>query len=206
MATDLDLLSAWGDGDRRAADALVRRHYDGVHRFFEIEFPTLADDLTQRTFLACVEARERLRTPEGFRAFLYGIARKQLLQQLRARGREKNVLDFVEVDGRDQGPTPSRVIAERQEQRLFLQALACLTTDLQIAVVLFYWEGLKNAEIAEVLELSVTAVTTRLSRARTLLREHVERLGHGGAAQAGLIADLEGWARSLADRSRLPDS
>jgi RNA polymerase sigma factor (sigma-70 family) len=204
MSSDLELLSAWGVGDRRAADALVRRHYDGVHRFFEIEFPALADDLTQRTFLACVEGRERLRSPEGFKAFLYGIARNQLLLQLRARGREKNVLDFFEVEGRDTSPTPSRVIAERQEQRLFLQALACLGTELQIAVVLYYWEGLKNAEIAEVLELSVTAVTSRLSRARALLREHVERLGQGGAAQAGLIADLEGWARSLADRSRTP--
>jgi RNA polymerase sigma-70 factor (ECF subfamily) len=65
--------------------------------------------------------------------------------------------------------------------------------------MLFYWEGMSTAEIAEVLELSVTAVTTRLSRARARLRETVERLAATPQVRASLLGDIEGWTRSLAD-------
>jgi DNA-binding NarL/FixJ family response regulator len=62
---------------------------------------------------------------------------------------------------------------------------------------MFYWEGLANAEIAAVLEVSLTAVTTRISRARQRLRREIENIRVRADVRASLLADLEGWTRSV---------
>ena len=80
MSDDLDLLEAWRAGDKEAAGTLLRRHFSRVFQFFRSKLDDHVDDLTQRTFMACVEARERLRPEVSFRAYLLGIARKQLLR------------------------------------------------------------------------------------------------------------------------------
>ena len=51
-----------------------------------------------------------------------------------------------------------------------------LPVDFQIALELAYWEGLKGAEIASVLEINEHTVRSRLSRGRKLLRERVEAI------------------------------
>lgn len=66
---DVALLQAWREGDGHAGDALVTRHYKSVLRFFELR-TRAAEDLTQRTFLACVEGRDRIQLANGFRAYL----------------------------------------------------------------------------------------------------------------------------------------
>ena len=58
---DLEALEAWQRGDRDAGERLMRRHYTSVLRFFELKATAAADDLTQRTFLACMEGRDRFR-------------------------------------------------------------------------------------------------------------------------------------------------
>ena len=92
------------------------------------------DDLVQRTFLACLEAGDRLDDVRSFGAYLFGIARHELIQHLRRRGRGPE--DSVD-DLRDGGGSPSRVAAEKEEERLLLRALRRLPVDLQIAIELY---------------------------------------------------------------------
>ena len=56
---DLELLRDWRAGDDGAGNRLVRRHFDSIYRFFENKVREGADEMTQRTFLGCVEAKER---------------------------------------------------------------------------------------------------------------------------------------------------
>jgi RNA polymerase sigma-70 factor (ECF subfamily) len=195
--SDYELLYAWRAGDQAAGDGLARRHYGSVHRFFDVKVPHVAEDLTQQTFLACIENRDRLREGASFRAYLFAVARHRLLDYLRQSERVSRLKSFG-------GPvpasvaTPSRVVARRQEQRLLLQALDALVPDMHIAITLFYWEGMSTAEIADVLDVSVSAVTTRLGRARARLRETVERLATTPKLRESLLGDIEGWTRSLA--------
>ena len=58
---DHELLRAWQTGDDRAGEQLFRRHYQLILRFFHNKAGTQAHDLVQRTFLACLEARDRIR-------------------------------------------------------------------------------------------------------------------------------------------------
>jgi RNA polymerase sigma factor (sigma-70 family) len=195
---DFDLLQRFGAGDPEAGNALFRRYYASVHRFFEVKAGAQADDLTQRTFLACVEASAQFRGAASFRTFLFGIARRQLWQFLRKGRRTSSAMRLTEAHGPATQPTPTGLISSRQEQRLLLLALNWLPADLQVAVQLYYWEGMKGAEIAEVLEIPPSTVRNRLARAREALRQRIcETTPSDLVLREALLRDLEGWTRSL---------
>jgi RNA polymerase sigma-70 factor (ECF subfamily) len=200
LTADLELLDAWIAGDQAAGDELISRHLPAVRRFFDTKVPHLAEDLAQRTLLACVQGRERFRRDGTFRAYLFGIARRQLLLHLREGTRADALQSFAVAAGPDTATTPTGLIAAREEQRLVLRAFEELSEEQQTAVQLFYWEEMTVAEIAIVLELSVTAVTSRLARARESMRRWVEQLELRPATRASLLADLEGWTKSVLPR------
>ena len=194
---DFELLHAWRQGDREAANELMGRHYPSVHRFFSAKVPQVADDLTQQSFLACVEGRAAIRQDGSFRAYLFGIARRKLLDHLRQKDRLARMMSFRAAQGPGTQLTPSGVVAMRQEQRLLLRALEALPPEMHVTLMLFYWEGLSTSEIAGALEITVTAVTSRLSRARERLGQTIERMEASPEVRASLLGDIDGWARSL---------
>lgn len=197
MERDFGLLAAWRDGDRSAGSELIRRHYGAVNRFFEVKAGHVADDLTQATLLAAVEARDRFSEASSFRAYLFGIARRQLLQFLRKTHRGDAAMKEVEGRGPDTGLTASGIVAMKDEQRVLLLALNRLDEDLQIAMQLHYWEGMRGQEIADVLGIPVSTVRNRLSRARAEIRTSVHDLAPGPRISKSLIDDLAVWTRSL---------
>lgn len=193
---EISLLYAWRAGDRAAGDRLMRQYYGRVLGFFRLRAPMVADDLTQRTFLACTESMERLRTT-SFRAFLFGVARNMLLKHFEAESRKAQQLDEFEV-GRPQSIlSPSGVVAQRREHWLLLRALDRLPDEMQTVIALFYVQGLRAREIADALDVPTSTVTTRLSRARDTLRREVEGLRAPAEVRRSLLADIDTWARSL---------
>lgn len=193
---DFELLRAWRAGDERAGERLTRRHYARVHRFFSIKVTDSAEDLTQRTFLACLEGLERFRGNAGFKAYLFGIARKQLLRHLHERSQRAAVAQF-ESDSSVPKTSVSTVVARRQEHHILLLAMARLSADQRIATELFYWEGMRTPEIAAVLEIPLSTVTTRLARARDTLKLQIREIVGPGRLHDELVANLETWTRSL---------
>lgn len=197
-ASDFELLLAWRGGDTLAANVLTQRHYASVRRFFDLKVTHLAEDLTQQTFLGAVEGVERYRAEAGFRAYLFGIARMQLLRVLRKQGRHEHAMRFAESGGGPSVATSLSVVAARREEhKALLMALSQLPTDLQIVVELYYWEGMATAEIAAVLETNQSTITSRLARARERVLELVLEMTRPGRLRDSLMADLDGWQRSL---------
>ena len=88
----------------------------------------------------------------------------------------------------------------REEHRLVLRALDLLPPDTLVVLSLFYGEGFDTSEMADALEISVTAVTSRLSRARTRLREQIAALEGNPRVRDVLLADVDGWTQSLFER------
>lgn len=198
MRSDAELVEAWGAGDRLAAQQLVERYYRSVLRFFDLRVGAAAEDLTQRTFLGCVESRARLRQVGSFRAFLFSIARNLLWNHLRRRTVEDDVFETGDVGAApDAGLTVSRIVARGEEHVLLLRAMQTLDVDTQLLLVLFYWEGLKAAEIAVVLEAPTSTITTRLSRARKALHDAISALPAVAAHRSALLSDLEAWVASM---------
>jgi RNA polymerase sigma factor (sigma-70 family) len=201
--TDLELARAWKAGDSSAADALFERYYEPVARFFCNKAGDAADDLVQRTFLACVEGIGRLQSPASFRSYLFGVAYRLLCRHWRERGREQGRVDLETVAVHDLDPSPSRVLVQRGEQRLVLEALRRLPINAQVVLELHYWEGLGGAEIAEVLEIPLGTAKTWILRGKKALADRLGRIEADGELLHSTLTDLEGWARGLRARAGL---
>lgn len=196
-ADDFALLRAWQAGDRASGDELSHRYYDRVLRFFALKAESMAQDLTQRTFLACVQAAATNRVATSFRAYLFGVARRQYQDYQRTDGRRESAMRRLDFGGPAVRTSISRLMARRQEQVLLLQAMACLSEEMATVVQLYYWEDMRSTEIAAALEIPASTVTTRLDRARQSLRKHIAQLGQSPEVAAAVIDDLDGWTRSL---------
>ncbi len=170
-AQDYELLRAWRSDDPSAGNELVRRHFASVFSFLRSKVPEHVDDLVQRTFLACVESVDRIDDSRSFRAYLFGIARRQLIYHYRRNNRDNDRFDPMMESVHDASGSPSQHVAAREDQRRVLEALRRLPLDLQITLELHYWETMTVAEIADVLEIPPGTVKSRLHRARERLGE-----------------------------------
>lgn len=193
MASDDDtaLLEAWRGGDPTAGRELFARHGPAVQRFFRSKLGPEREDLIQRTFVACLESRDRVRDGRSFRAYLLTIARHVLYDHLeRALGPAAR-FDPVTSTIAGRGPSPSVELVRDEQMRQVLAAMQQLPIELQLVLELHYWEELDTAAIAEVLGIPRGTVKTRLMRARERLRQELS---------AAASEDLEALARVLGQR------
>jgi RNA polymerase sigma factor (sigma-70 family) len=128
-----------------------------------------AEEVTAAAFERAYRKRDRFDSSRGEpRAWLFGIARNAVLDELRRRGRQAE-LAAEPVDAAAQS-APEDV--EQSERRLALSAaLAKLEAAERELIALKFFAGLDNVEIGEVLEISESNAGTRLHRAMTKLRE-----------------------------------
>ncbi len=197
-ATDVELLEAWRGGDERAGRELFERHFDPIYRFFRSKVDDAAEDLTQQTFMGCVKGKQVFRGDASFRTYLFTIARNRLYTHIRDRQRRDAVVEIGEQSVADLGlASPTRQLADHQEQRLLLLAMRSLPIDMQIALELHYWEGLSVREIAEVVEAPEGTIKRRLQRARIRLDELIAELAESDALRQSTTTDFETWAARL---------
>ena len=117
--------------------------------------------------------------------------------------RDGDHLDFGTVSAIDLDPSPSRIVAGKQEQQLVLEGLRRLPVDYQIVLELVFWEDMTAAEISEVLDVPLGTVKTRIRRGKALLGEAVAALT--AIADPLAAADVDGWARGLREQARARD-
>ena len=195
--TDAALLDAWREGDREAGHRLFRRHVRAIAGFFRSKVGEAGEDLTQRTFLALVEAPERFEHRSSVRTYLFAIARKQLLMHLRRVSTDRRRFDPATWSVVDAGVGPERIATRHQEHSLLLHALQSLPVDYQVALELHYFEELPIADIADVLEEPVGTLKSRLSRGRKLLREALQKHAPTAELETSVVGELERWLHSL---------
>ena len=119
-------------------------------------------DAAQEAVIRAWERIGNLRKPEYFETWLTRILINVCYDMLRAR---KNVVPLEELA---EQPAPEGADGELHD------AIQKLNRELRIVVVLHYMEGYKLREIAEILEIPVGTVKTRLARAKKELREQLE--------------------------------
>lgn len=202
-ASDTELLERWASDEGECGRELVRRHFRTVFRFFQNKAGHEVHDLTQRTFTACLEARDSFEGRSSFRTFLLGIANNQLRRFLVERYREQRrqsqleTLSVSELLGQ-RPASPTERLAQRAEHKLLLTALRQLPWRLQVVLELRFWEELSTAEMAKILGVAEGTVGSRLSRAKDVLRAMVRSLEPGDLAESTL-GGLERWAGELAE-------
>lgn len=194
------LLEAWRGGEAEAGRQLITRYYAAIYRFFYGKTEAGAcEDLAQETFELVVRRRDAFRGDSPFRAYVYGIARFVLVAHIRRRQRHGKRFEPAEhsaIDPASEGSV-SALFADRELEYIVAQALRSLALDDQILVELKDWEGLTQAELAALFEVPQPTVARRLQRARTRLREAVERLVADPALRDASVHGLDSCMQSI---------
>ena len=136
--TDNTLLESWRSGDRTAADQLLRRYTPLLRSYFARRVARNADELVQRTLLACIQSIGRFEGRSSFKSYLLGIAQNQFFMSLRTEtplGASNAVLCTLPED------TPSQLLAVKQQEKILLSALLQLSDEFRTVLEMFYWEG-----------------------------------------------------------------
>jgi len=179
-----ELLRRAGDGDHDAFRQLVDSHKERVFRVclgFTHD-PQEAEDLTQDVFLQVYKNAGRFRGGSRLATWIYRIAVNRSLNCLRnKRTRVWQRLAWARGDEAPLERVPTHedapdVLLDRKERRQILQAaLSRLPEAQRVAFTLHNVEGTSYAEIAVVMGCSVSAVESRIHRAKLSLREHLVR-------------------------------
>ncbi len=199
-ASDFALLVDWHSGNRQAGDELARRHYGRVLRFFELKAAFVAEDLTQRTFLACIQGVAKFRGDGSFKAYLFGIARRQYCEYRRRVALEEK-RDRSPLDDPEFRTSLSQLFARTEQQQLLVRALAALPADALHMIQLHYWEKMRPIDIATVMDMPASSVSSRLARARAQLRRQIEQMSTPSDVRDEAVRDVEEIVRSLAESS-----
>lgn len=172
---DTALVEAAASGDMTAAASLVARHSD---RVYAIGFRMLGDegsaeDLTQEVFFKIWKNAAKWQPGRAlFSTWLHRVTVNLCYDHLRKR-REIKLDDLP--DGRrdtpDPGPDAHDIMEARAMSRRVEQALLSLPERQRAAITLCHFEGFTNGEAADILETTVEAVESLLTRGRRKLRE-----------------------------------
>ena len=195
--SDGELTIAWRGGNEAAGQDLFDRHYARLVRFFRTKVGDDYPDLVQRTFLAMVEAKGRLRDPTRFRQYLFAVAYNQLRRHYGATTRAVTREQLCSVSAAELGPSLSAVLGQKEDAKRLLIALRELPVDLQVAFELYCRENLTAAEIAKATDVPLGTVKTRLRQARLRLAEALSLPGVPVALVASADLDLDGWAKKV---------
>lgn len=173
-------------GSVEAFEALVARYQDRIfgmiHRM--VNDPERARDLTQESFLKAWKGLSGFQAQSAFFTWLYRISRNVVMSAGRydaARPRLRQSLDDRESDGPKIDPEtvakgPRESMLAEEQRVLVLDAIASLPGDFREIVVLRDMEDRPYEEIAELLDIPVGTVRSRLHRARLELKNRLKRV------------------------------
>jgi RNA polymerase sigma-70 factor (ECF subfamily) len=168
-------------GDKTAFDALLRKYEDRVYTLcrYMLENAQDADDAAQDTFVKAFQGLKSFTPTSSFYTWLYRIAVNTCLDHKRKFSLHSL---FFSADNEDHidsfpshAPSPEAAYATMQSMQALQTALNSLSKKLRIVIVLTELEGLSYEEIAEVLDVSVGTVKSRISRAREELKKIMKK-------------------------------
>jgi RNA polymerase sigma-70 factor (ECF subfamily) len=176
---DEELLAEHLAGKPGAFDALLRRYANELYGFLRrfVGNATAAEDLVQDTFLQLHLAAASFDTSRALKPWLYTIAANKARDYLRSHGRRRELsLDGARPD--EDGPVPARNLeaAEaplveqydtEQRKEVVRAVIARMPEHQRLILALGYYQQLPYAEIAEILDIPVGTVKSRLHSAVT---------------------------------------
>lgn len=159
-------------------DSIVEQHSDFVYNvaYRVMGSPQEAEDVTQDAFLSAYRAYDRFRGQSHVTTWLYRITMNAALMRLRKTKRDRTLtntgVDDMEVVDWTKNPHKDALDSELGDK--LREGIDLLEPDLRAALVLRDVQGLSNAEAAETLDITVSALKSRLHRARMVVRRYLE--------------------------------
>lgn len=188
--SDEALMLAHGEGNEDAFAELLRRHQKGIlnYIFRMVQNRQIAEELTQEVFLAIVRNAERYQPTAKFTTYLYTIASNMVCKEWTRQNRRPRLFSLSAWWSRDEDDsfnpldhTPderANVLTAFQREEVSAavnDALRHLPDHQREAFVLRRFQDLSYEEIAEVCDVPVGTVKSRVVRAERALRPHLEK-------------------------------
>ena len=169
-------------GDQDAYEMLIERYEQPVFSIVSrvMDDPEDAADVTQEVFLKVFRNIDAFRGDSTLKTWIYRIAVNEAHNQLRWFGRHRRQEVALESEAghkgvgdlvADRGPSPYDMARDHETQRLLESALKRISVHYRAALVLREVEGLRYEEVAEILEISLGTVKSRILRGREALRK-----------------------------------
>lgn len=183
MNDDIALLDRFIAGDQEAFNTLMRTHED---RVFAIALRMMrsreaALDATQETFLTLYRKADQFHRQSAFSTWLYRVTINTCYDLLRKQKRRRAAPLPETNDPADPHSQDELIGAELRPD--LARALAGLPEDFRAAVVLSDFEGHSLETVAEILEIPVGTVKSRIFRGRRLLAQKLGNLSVGSEPQ-----------------------
>jgi RNA polymerase sigma-70 factor (ECF subfamily) len=178
--TDEQLVRKAQQEDEKAFGELVHRYESKVYSLAlkMLRNPEDAEDVLQDTFLRAYRGIKSFQGNSTFSTWIYRITANSALMRLR-----RKHLPTVSIDDADERETPINIadwapgpveqLLNQETQQAMNQAIESLPPEFRQVFVLRDIEELSNSEVAEILDLSVAAVKSRLHRARLKVRDRL---------------------------------
>jgi len=174
---DAELMEMVKAGDYAAFDELYNRYAEPIRRFlFQMTWDAdIAEDLLQDTFLSLYRARCRYQPTGKFSTFIFQIAKNHCLSAHRKTTSESRVeVNPFENIRSNPRIEPEVHLIEGYMQFRIRRAIARLSENQRTVFVLSHFEDMKYAEIAELLNIPVGTVKSRMHAAVTALKSQLQ--------------------------------
>jgi len=184
--SDEELLERFCRGQAETFGLLVRRYERELYGYLRryLGDASLAEDVFQNTFLQVYVKSGQYEPGRPVRPWLYTIATHQAIDAMRRNGRHQAVsLDETWTEGSEgeiagllellqsRGPSPVEAATAQERQEQVKASVERLPEFLRQVLILAYYQGLKYREIADILEIPVGTVKSRLHAALVKLQE-----------------------------------
>lgn len=179
-----ELILRTQEGDEAAFEALVRLYDKKVYTLCRRMCISEEDaqEAAQDAFLAVWRAIGAFRQESSFSTWLYRLATNACIDLLRRNKRSGGSVSLDDEETApelvDTRPLPQQELERRETQRLIEDGLRALPEDYRAILLLREVQGLSYAEIAEVTQLELGTVKSRISRGRILLRNYLTASGN----------------------------
>lgn len=194
ILNDGELVSLAQQGDGAAVEELVSRYEDKVYNLAYRMMGNRedAEDVLQDAFLNVIRSIDGFKGKSSFSTWLYRITSNAALTRLRKKSRkEKSEGEFLDevyavkqaaqsgVRMNDWSDNPARQLLSEEAKVMMEEAINELPEKYRTVFVLRDVEGLPASDVADILDLTVPAVKSRLHRARMFLRNHLSHYYSG---------------------------
>ena len=173
---DEGLVQSCLQGDHRSFRALYQRHQGRVRSIlFQLCGPSHLDDLVQEVFLRAWKGLPKFKRSAQFSTWLYRITWNVASDQRRRYAQTRSQMQVLKSNNRAHHHDPGMM--QIHYHQILQQGLDQLSLDHRSVLVMHDLEQLPQKEIAQILEIPVGTVKSRLFHARGALRQYLEKEG-----------------------------
>lgn len=178
---DYELAIACQSGDRKAFQRLVRQYQEKVRGlvYSILSDPEAMDDLVQEIFIKVYTSINRFEHRSNLGTWIYRIAVNHCRDEIRRRRvRRFFSMEKMELDPMEMSPAADKALLKKERIELVRWGLSKVSEKHRTIIVLRDFEDMSYEQIAEVLNLELGTVKSRLNRARLALKDVIAPFWH----------------------------